>query len=370
MAPDKRHTQAMIRSSCRGDGTFRATAFAVASFLLLSTASCGSNTASSAPASSSKAGAEAGASKGDAGAPALGIVDGFDCSDLSNLNTKVFPSSDEMWSALQNMVNMGPRHDGSDGDHKWTDYLHQRMIDMGLQSITRDTIMVQGTNGLSGAGAPTSGTADHLAGILPGMSTDIIVLGVHSDGPNSIEENGAAILTEVMQYLTQIPARCRRHTFALVLASCHMATCSNGDVPGWAGLHADIMSKTIAFLAPEHAGMKYRPGNGNGPIAQAFLCTTKSLQSLCAQFISDLKITPGMLTKPGEELGSSAAWDALSNKQKPVIGSMAYWDSLNNGLTTTGIGTEGIDQDIFYKVTQFYAKMAGALDGQFDKLKQ
>jgi hypothetical protein len=43
-----------------------------------------------------------------------------------------------------------------------------------------------------------------------------------------------------------------------------------------------------------------------------------------------------------------------------------YWDTLNNGLTTTGVGTEGIDKDTFYDTALFYAKMAGWIDGQPD----
>jgi hypothetical protein len=319
--------------------------------------------------SQGSSGGTAAAGSGDAATVA---GDGaFDCSDLSNLNMAKFPTADQMWSALTNMVNMGPRHDGADGDHKWVAYLQQRMTDMGLQNITKDDVTVQGTNGLSGMGAPSSGTASHLYGLLPGASDDIIVLGVHSDGPNSIEENGSVVLTEVMQYLTEIPQKCRQHTFALVLASCHMATCTNGDVPGWAGLHSDVMSKAIAFLAPEHAGMMYRAGgSGTGPIAQAFLCKTPGGQgagmvgAYCSSLLTSLNISPGMLAPSGTELGSSAAWDTLVNSQKPVIGSMAYWDSLTNGLTTTGIGTEQIDKSTFYKVTLFYGKMAGYMDGK------
>lgn len=290
----------------------------------------------------------------------------LDCSDLSRLDLDLFPTEDEAWELLVKMVDeMGPRHAGSPGDKKWTDFIEQRMKDSGLANIRRMDTMVTGTNGLSGQGQPTSGTTTHLVGVLPGMSDDIISIGCHKDGPNSVEENGTVIALAVIEYLSKLPKSCRKHSFALSFPTCHMAMCSQADVPAWNRMFPDVVSKTIAWLAPEHAGHKRRPAAGGTTIQQAFLCTTAGLKKQCESLLADIRMTTGESADQwfttNEALGSSGAWSATTGK--PTIGSMSYWDTLAAGLTDTTIGTSGIDKRTFYQVLVFYGRMAGWIDG-------
>lgn len=295
----------------------------------------------------------------------------FNCDDLSQLNLDVFPNEEEAWATLVKMVDeMGPRHAGSMGDKNWTDYLEQRMKDMGLVEIQRMDTMVTGTNGLSGQGQPTSGTSTHMVGILPGASDQIISIGCHKDGPNSVEENGTVIAIEVMEYLSKVPKECRKHSFAISFPTCHMATCSQADVPAWNRMFPDVVSKTIAWLAPEHAGHKRRPADGGTTIQQAFLCTTAGLNAECESLLADIRKTTGESADQWfistESLGSSGAWSATTGK--PTVGSMSYWDTLAAGLTDTTITTTGIDKRTFHQVMLFYGRLAGWIDGHADKL--
>ena len=207
----------------------------------------------------------------------------FDYTNLENLNMANFPTSNDVWSSLQDMVDFGPRHTASQADLNFLDYLEVRMEKMGLESITRDPVRVSGHNIMSHYSAPRSGLTYHLSGILPGMTDEVIVLGVHVDGQNSIEENGVIILLEIAEYLATVPKECRRHTFALVFANGHMASTDSSEAGGWASNHPDIMDRAVGFVSPEHVGFLYSPGN---PIPFQFMATHGNLQTSLSQTAS------------------------------------------------------------------------------------
>ena len=115
---------------------------------------------------------------------------------------------------------------------------------------------------LTGTQAP--GETSHVWGVLQGRSDDTVMLGVHSDGQNAVEENGIPSLLLMAKYFASLPLsspyRARSLGFAAVAG--HM----DYDVPhhetqGFAALHSgsagggdNLMARVVVAVAPEHFG--------------------------------------------------------------------------------------------------------------------
>ncbi len=324
------------------------------------TAGVGATGAAGAAATGGAAGG-AGATGGvDGGAAGAGGTAAFNCDDLSDLNMDVFPDADDMRASLAYMVEtIGPRQAGSEGDHRWKDYLEQRLIDMGLEEVTRVPTQVLGTTALSGQGAPSSGTTDHIHGVLTGQDPNrAVIMSIHTDGVNAIEENGVPIILEIMEYLTKIPLECRKLTVVLGLATCHCSRCAEGDVRAWAAQNPDLNNKAIVYIAPEHAGHNRYDGS---TIQQAFMCSNSpGLAAKCEELLDEWRAETGEGTDQvfitDEAMGNPAAWRMTG---KPTAGSMSYWDTIANGLVDINVVMDGVDKDTYYQVTKFYGKLVG-----------
>ena len=287
---------------------------------------------------------------------ACDALSGFDYTDLSQLNPDLFPGQQEMYDELRTMVDFGPRHTASKADNDYIDYVESRMVAMGLKDITRDPVQVDGLNLLSWPSAPTSGTAHHIYGILPGMTEEIIVLGVHSDGQNSIEENGVPVLLEIAEYLTKVPEVCRRHTFALVFPTSHMATSDSQEAAGWATKHPDVMEDAVAFVSPEHLGHLV---NGE-PLTFELMGTSANMRSKSQEIINEMGFREISVGSTG--IGTGGAWRAISGKPT-LAGMTSPVQSYLGGLVNPSLGIDRVDKRVFYDSTVFFARMVGYLDG-------
>merc|ERR1712232_1202888 len=62
----------------------------------------------------------------------------------------------------------------------------------------------------------------HVYGLLPGQSDEIVMLGIHSDGQNAVEENGIPSLLLMAKYLASLPKSSRKYTLGFAAVAGHM----------------------------------------------------------------------------------------------------------------------------------------------------
>jgi len=165
-----------------------------------------------------------------------------------------FVSADQLWKDVETMVEFGPRHTASPAQAKFLDHLEGWMRRIGLVDIGRDVVTLSGPNAFTAKGAPTSGTSHHLYGYLPGTTAEDIILGVHSDGQNSVEENGTIVAMEIVEYLSKLPKSMRKRGVLVVFPTSHMASSDSEEATGWVQKHRARLSNVVAIVSPEHMG--------------------------------------------------------------------------------------------------------------------
>jgi hypothetical protein len=97
----------------------------------------------------------------------------------------------------------------------------------------------------------TEATSENLVGVLPGDSPEEILLGSHTDGPNSMEDNGPAAILALASCL---PSRGPR-TLRIVLSGGHFVG-SRGLQTYEAEHVADLTSNALAVIEIEHLGAR------------------------------------------------------------------------------------------------------------------
>lgn len=289
------------------------------------------------------------------------------CADLKSGDG--FIDADGLYAVLGKMVDVGPRHTASPADIAWLDYLQGRMEEIGMSSIARDKVTVTGHGIMSHPSAPKSGTTYHVSGLLPGNGKNgdkVIVMGVHSDGQNSIEENGTVILMEIAAWLARIPKECRNYTYALVFATAHMASADSKEAAGWAVKHPDIMRRAVAFVSPEHVGFLRR--DKKTPISFAMMATSSALQSLAKKLIAEEGVKNITISTAG--IGTGGVWRIISGK--PTVGGMtSQVDAFLAGLFDPEVGMDQVDKGIFHRTSRMFARLVGEMDGMSaDEMKR
>jgi hypothetical protein len=99
-------------------------------------------------------------------------------------------------------------------------------------------------------------TSENLIGFLPGVSsTEQILVGSHTDGPNSIEDNGPAAILGLVQCLAALPPSARPRTLRVVLSGGHFAA-SLGLNTYVAEHFVDLATSALAVMELEHLGAR------------------------------------------------------------------------------------------------------------------
>jgi hypothetical protein len=101
----------------------------------------------------------------------------------------------------------------------------------------------------------TAAQNENLVGILPGASSEEILVGSHTDGPNSIEDNGPVGILGLVQCLAPRSAANRPRTIRIVLSGGHFAG-SRGLQTYVAAHTADLTARALAVLELEHLGAR------------------------------------------------------------------------------------------------------------------
>lgn len=97
-------------------------------------------------------------------------------------------------------------------------------------------------------------TAYNLTAIIPGQTPQEILLSSHTDGTNSIEDNGPAAILGIARYFTRVPVAQRPRSLRIVFGGGHF---------GGGGLHqyveehlGELSSKVLVAIEIEHIGAR------------------------------------------------------------------------------------------------------------------
>ncbi len=95
-------------------------------------------------------------------------------------------------------------------------------------------------------------TTHNIVGFIPGRSSELVTLHSHSDGTNALEENGAAAIVAMSQYLSRLPRAALPRTVMILITSGHFA----GGVGArtFRADHADLVERTNGAVTIEHLG--------------------------------------------------------------------------------------------------------------------
>jgi hypothetical protein len=225
-----------------------------------------------------------------------------------------------------------------------------------LKSLSGD---VKATLTLAGKRVPDE-TA-HIYGLLPGQSEEIVMMGIHSDGENAVEENGIPSLLLMAKYLAALPLSARKYTLGFAAVSGHM----DYDVPfpeteGFALMHKhDLMKKVKVCVAPEHFGAmqwvfkdgKYQPTGKSVEytgFGSSFALQSQLRKAFKANSVSNALVLTGPIP---ESAGSALGWKLLGC---PTIGGISlpdYLVNLDHG------GPDKLDKGRFFEIANAYMQV-------------
>jgi hypothetical protein len=95
-----------------------------------------------------------------------------------------------------------------------------------------------------------------LTAVLPGESSECIVINTHTDGQNAFEENGAVAAVAMARHFSSLaPAQRLRRTLVFAFYPGHMSGRTGIQDPrGWILKHPDLVERTVAAVSIEHLG--------------------------------------------------------------------------------------------------------------------
>lgn len=278
--------------------------------------------------------------------------------DLATFQADAFDTKDELYQRVKTMVDFGPRHTGSPAHNKYMDHVEKWMQSVPLEGISRDTVDITGANWMSRGGALPK-TTQHIYGHLPGRdgSDKAIILGVHFDGQNSIQENGVPVLMAITDYLSRVPREKRPYTYYVVFPSGHMAEIQGGiEALSWANLHRDIIKRTVAVVSPEHMGVidEGQVAEYNVTVSISNVKAMQDLRSYVEGLRGELDIQKMSVRALG--IGSGLAWSVpILGSGKPVFSGLSTHKPLTT-LFDPDVGMEIIDKDLLHKHALFFLK--------------
>lgn len=250
------------------------------------------------------------------------------------------------------------------------------MVDKKTGDVLRDALSQNASVTLTLDADIIDDTTDHLYGFLHGQSPDIIMMGIHSDGQNALEENGVPSLMAIATYFSRIPEQDRPKTLGVLFATGHMAPRSlheelHMETGGWCDLHPDIAENIVAAVAPEHFAAMKAAMDENGqytstgePYIYKTTPSTAALSDICEEFAegnhnmecSVIDIWPFKYFMVGSAMG----W---MKNNIPVMGGMClsglagpdYMVNMDTG------GPDKIDKQLYWEQTRVYAQIVGRL---------
>lgn len=147
-------------------------------------------------------------------------------------------------------------------------------------------------------------TSDSLVAILPGMSSENVVINTHTDGQNAFEENGTSACIALARYYAAMPITQRPRTLVFSCVTGHMVA-GLPQAQGFVDAHPDLIARSVASVTIEHLGAKewsdspihgYRPTGL--PEMSAIFCTSTGLRAPAISAIEAVDLQRTLMSKP------------------------------------------------------------------------
>jgi len=101
-------------------------------------------------------------------------------------------------------------------------------------------------------------TSYNVSTLVPGSCPGEVLVSSHSDGPNSIEDDGPAAILSIVDYFLNAPAEQRLRPLRIVFTGGHMETDGGGSpgIQAYMAAHDAELSKTLTAFEIEHVGAR------------------------------------------------------------------------------------------------------------------
>lgn len=124
--------------------------------------------------------------------------------------------------------------------------LKQQIVDAGVSPLTVKLTLDATTS---------QATSYNVSGLIPGACKTQILVSSHSDGPNSIEDNGPAAILSIADYFARAPVSQRRRGLKIVFTGGHMV--GSPGINAYIEKHqADLTANALTAIEIEHLGAR------------------------------------------------------------------------------------------------------------------
>ncbi|TXI00253.1 MAG: hypothetical protein E6Q76_18690 [Rhizobium sp.] len=124
--------------------------------------------------------------------------------------------------------------------------LKQQIVDSGVTPLTVKLTL---------DASESQATSYNVSGLIPGACDTQILVSSHSDGPNSIEDNGPAAILSIADYFARAPASQRRRGLKIVFTGGHMV--GSPGINAYIEKHqAELSAKVLTAIEIEHLGAR------------------------------------------------------------------------------------------------------------------
>jgi hypothetical protein len=211
-----------------------------------------------------------------------------------------------------------------------------------------------------------AGTSHNIIAVLPGASPLEILVSSHTDGTNSIEDNGPAALLAIADYFSRIPQSQRARSLRFVFTGGHFA--ASAGIHAYCQAHlADLLPTVLAAIEIEHIGarewLELSPGTMGltglnepqviiSPVTPAFISeTTRFSDQFDRSFVLPLAFPFG----EGQSYREIAQLPLIQYITGPVY-------LLNYGIPE--VTSQYTDYDLAYRQVVQFIQMITNLSGQ------
>lgn len=131
-------------------------------------------------------------------------------------------------------------------DRETGNTLKQQITASGATPVTLKLTLDAGT---------AQATSYNVSGLIPGACPQEILVSSHTDGPNSIEDNGPAVILSIAGYFAHAPASQRRRGLHVVFTGGHFE--GSPGINAYTTQHqAELKAKTLTAIEIEHIGAR------------------------------------------------------------------------------------------------------------------
>lgn len=124
--------------------------------------------------------------------------------------------------------------------------LKQQIVDSGVTPLTVKLTL---------DATKSQATSYNVSGLIPGACDTQILVSSHSDGPNSIEDNGPAAILSIAEYFAKAPVSQRRRGLKIVFTGGHMV--GSPGINAYIEKHqAELTAKALTAIEIEHLGAR------------------------------------------------------------------------------------------------------------------